>query len=165
MLACRLQVNDSFVAKHDAESGFELNRVALRPRTTFPCIIGNADDRTMKRLLLLAPAVALTAVTACLTACGSSGPTRDASIPLVYVSSQRAPADIANCLEGRLSRVRTSHAGIATQLAVGSDSNNSYFVTLTPTNTGSVIKVMHPANAPDDPPEPEMRFDIARCAT
>jgi hypothetical protein len=24
---------------------------------------------------------------------------------------------------------------------------------------------MHPANAPDDPPEPEMRFDIARCAT
>jgi hypothetical protein len=38
-------------------------------------------------------------------------------------------------------------------------------VTLTPSNTGSVIKVMHPANAPDDPPEPEMRFDIARCAT
>ena len=84
---------------------------------------------------------------------------------MVYVSSQRAPADIADCLEGRLSRVRMSHVGIATELAVGSDSNNSYFVTLTPINTGSVIKVMHPANAPDDPPEPEMRFDIARCAT
>jgi hypothetical protein len=24
---------------------------------------------------------------------------------------------------------------------------------------------MHPANAPDDPPEAEMRVDIARCAT
>jgi hypothetical protein len=145
---------------------FKLNRVTLRPRTMFSRMTGNADDRTMKRLLLPASAtVVITAVTACLTACGSSGPTRDASIPLVYVSSQRAPADIAGCLEQRLSRVRTSHAGIATQLAVGSDSNNSYFVTLTPTNTGSVIKVMHPANAPDDPPEPEMRFDIARCAT
>ncbi|MGF6935583.1 hypothetical protein OKW41_004745 [Paraburkholderia sp. UCT70] len=53
----------------------------------------------------------------------------------------------------------------AMELAVGSDSNNSYFVTLTPLNAGSVIKVMHPANAPDDPPEEEMRFDIARCAT
>jgi hypothetical protein len=166
MPACRLQANDGFVAKHDAESDVELNRVTLRPRTTFPRTTGNADDRTMKRLLLLAPsAVALAAVTACLSACGSSGPTRDASVPIVYVSSQRVPADIAECLEGRLSRVRTSHAGIATQLAVGSDSNHSYFVTLTPTNNGSVIKVMHPANAPDDPPEPEMRFDIARCAT
>jgi uncharacterized protein (DUF2062 family) len=140
----------------------ESNRVTLRPRTKFSRTTGNADDRTMKRLLLAPAAVAIAVA---LTACGSSGPTRDASIPLVYVSSQRAPADIAYCLEGRLSRVRTSRAGIATQLAVGTDSNNSYFVTLTPTNTGTVIKVMHPANAPDDPPEPEMRFDIARCAT
>jgi hypothetical protein len=117
----------------------------------------------MKRLLLLAPAVA---VTACLTACGSSsGPARDASIPIVYVSSSRAPADISDCLQEHLSRVRVSHVGAATELAVGSDSNTSYFITLTPTNTGSVIKVMHPANVPDDPPEPEMRVDIARCAT
>lgn len=90
---------------------------------------------------------------------------RDASQPIVYVSSQRAPADIADCLEGRLSRVRMSRFGSATELAVGSDSNHSYLVTLTPSNAGSIIKVMHPANAPDDPPEPEMRFDIARCAT
>ncbi|WP_144140180.1 sugar ABC transporter ATPase [Paraburkholderia sp. BCC1884] len=117
----------------------------------------------MKRLLLLTSAVA---VLASLAACGSSsGPARDASQPLVYVSSQRAPAYIADCLESRLSRVRLSRVGSATEIAVGSDSNNSYFVTLTPSNTGSVIKVMHPANAPDDPPEPEMRFDIARCAT
>ncbi|MFM0340868.1 sugar ABC transporter ATPase [Paraburkholderia fungorum] len=113
----------------------------------------------MKRLLLLAPAVLL-------AACGSSGgPARDASLPLMYFSSQRAPAYIADCLEGRLSRVRMSNVGSATELAVGSDSNNSYFVTLTPYNAGSVIKVMRPANAPEDPPEPEMRFDIARCAT
>ena len=55
--------------------------------------------------------------------------------------------------------------GGANGIAVGSDSNTSYFVALTPYNAGSVIKVMRPANAPDDPPEPEMRFDIARCAT
>ncbi|WP_341317965.1 sugar ABC transporter ATPase [Paraburkholderia sp. IMGN_8] len=113
----------------------------------------------MKKRLLLAPVVLL-------AACGSSGgPARDASQPMMYVSSQRAPADIAGCLQDRLSRVRMSRAGGATEIAVGSDSNNSYFVTLTPLNAGSVIKVMRPANAPDDPPEAEMRFDIARCAT
>lgn len=154
-----LRLNGGFVAKHD----LAFNRVALRPRPKFPCTIGDADDRIMKRLLLLAPAVA---VTAFLAACGSSsGPARDASQPMMYVSSQRAPADIADCLESKLSRVRMSHVGNATEIAVGSDSNNSYFVTLTPLNAGSVIKVMHPANAPDDPPESEMRFDIARCAT
>jgi hypothetical protein len=134
----------------------------LRSRLKFPRVTGNADDRTMKRLLLLTPAVA---VIASLAACGSSGPTRDASQPLLYVSSQRAPADIAECLQDRLSRVRVSHVGAATELSVGSDSNNSYFVTLTPLNGSTVIKVMRPANAPDDPPEPELRFDVARCAT
>ena len=156
--ATSLRLNGGFVAKH----GVAFNRVALRPRPKFPCTIGDADDRTMKRLLLLAPAAALTAF---LAACGSSGPTRDASQPMMYVSSQRAPAYIADCLESKLSRVRMSRVGDATEIAVGSDSNNSYFVTLTPYNAGSVIKVMHPANAPDDPPEPEMRVDIARCAT
>jgi hypothetical protein len=160
-LPCRnsLRLNGGFVAKHDVA----FKRVALRPRPKFPRPTGDADDRTMKRLFLLAPAAA---VTAFLAACGSSsGPARDASLPMMYVSSQRAPAYIADCLESRLSRVRMSRVGGATEIAVGSDSNNSYFVTLTPLNAGSVIKVMHPANAPDDPPEPEMRFDIARCAT
>ncbi|NYH25666.1 hypothetical protein [Paraburkholderia bryophila] len=143
-----------------------LHCVALRPRPKFPCLTGDADDRIMKRLFLLVPVVPVIVVTACLTACGSSsGPLRDASQPMMYVSSQRAPAYIADCLESHLSRVRMSNVGGATEIAVGSDSNNSYFVTLTPYNAGSVIKVMHPANAPDDPPEPEMRFDIARCAT
>ncbi len=83
----------------------------------------------------------------------------------MYVSSQRAPASIAACLKDRLPRVRASQVGSATELAVGSDSNNSYFITLTPQNAGSAIKVMRPANSPDDPPEEELRFDIARCAT
>jgi len=117
----------------------------------------------MKRLLLLAPAAAITAT---LAACGStSGPARDASQPMVYVSSSRTVASIATCLEDRLPRVRTSQAGATTELAVGADSNNSYFVTLTPLNGTTVIKVMRPTNAPDDPPESEMRFDIARCAS
>jgi hypothetical protein len=159
LAATSLRLNGSFVAKHD----IAFNRVALRPRPKFPCTTGDADDRTMKRLLLLAPAAA---VTAFLAACGSSsGPARDASLPMIYVSSQRSPADISDCLESKLSRVRMSRVGAATEIAVGPDSNNSYFVTLTPSNAGSVIKVMHPANAPDDPPEPEMRVDIARCAT
>ncbi|SDH97181.1 hypothetical protein SAMN05216466_115123 [Paraburkholderia phenazinium] len=84
---------------------------------------------------------------------------------MVFVTSARTTADITECLESRLSRVRASSVGGATELAVGSDSNTAYFVTLTPVNSGSQIKVMRPANAPDDPPEPEMRFDIARCAT
>lgn len=154
-----MQVKGGFVAKH---------RIALTAlcfaRTRFPQMSGDADDLTMKRIFLLAPAAVAIAT---LTACGSSnGPSaRDASQPMIYVSSQRAPAYIASCLESRLSRVRLSRVGSATEIAVGSDSNDSYFVTLTPSNAGSVIKVMHPANAPDDPPEPEMRFNIARCAT
>lgn len=120
---------------------------------------GNNDDPTMKKLCLLAPAALF------LAACGSSGPTRDASQPIVFVASLRTPSYVAECLESRLSRVSSSSVGGATELAVGSDSDTAYFVTLTPTSAGSVIKVMRPANAPDDPPEPEMRFDIARCAT
>lgn len=127
---------------------------------------GDADDLTMKRTFLLAPAVVAIAI-ATLAACGSSsGPAaRDASQPMIYVSSQRAPAYIAHCLESRLSRAHVSRVGSATEIAVGSSSNNSYFVTLTPSNAGSVIKVVRPVDAPDDPPEEEMRFDIARCVT
>lgn len=129
--------------------------MALFPRPT-----GSADDPIMKKFLLLLVPTAFT-----LAACGSSEPARDASQPLVFVTSQRTTSDITECLQSRLSRVRASSVGGASELAVGSDSNTSYFVTLTPAGAGTVIKVMRPANAPDDPPEPEMRFDIARCAT
>jgi len=142
------RLNGRFVAEHP-----------VPPVPLFPSLIGNIDDPIMKKLLLLAPAALA------LAACGSSGPTRDASQPLVFVTSQRTPSYIAECLQSRLSRVQASSVGGATELAVGSGSDTAYFVTLTPVSAGSVIKVMRPANAPDDPPEPEMRFDIARCAT
>jgi hypothetical protein len=142
------RLNGDFVAEH-----------LVPPVPLFPRVLGNTDDPIMKKLLLLAP------IALALGACGSSGPARDASQPMVFVTSQRTPSYITECLESRLSRVHASSVGGATELAVGSGSDTAYFVTLTPVSAGSVIKVMRPANAPDDPPEPEMRFDIARCAT
>jgi len=113
----------------------------------------------MKRLLLLLPV-------AVLAACSSSGsmPKTSSAGPLMYVSSQRSTADIASCLMSRLSRVETSGANGSTELTIGSSSHSSYFVTLTPSAHGSVIKVLRPDDSPEDPPEPELRFDIARCA-
>jgi len=101
-----------------------------------------------------------------LAACGSAPtPSTDASAnaPMVYLSSQRSPASIASCLEDRLSRVRASKDGRTTQLAVGSSSNASYFVTLTPSGRGSVVRVTHDPSVSSDPPEDVMRFHIARC--
>jgi len=83
---------------------------------------------------------------------------------MIYVSSPRSADYIASCLTGRLPRVQAERINGSTELTVGSGSHGSYFVTLTPSGRGSVIKVLHPADAADDPPEPEMRFDIARCA-
>ncbi|MEP9326939.1 sugar ABC transporter ATPase [Paraburkholderia phymatum] len=112
----------------------------------------------MKRLILLAPL-------AILAACGSSrGPESSASAePMVYASSARPASDIARCLDSRLSRVHVSRNNGVTDLTIGSSSNGSYFITLTPSGRGSVIKVVRGTG--DDPPEEEMRFAIARCAT
>jgi hypothetical protein len=81
----------------------------------------------MKRLILVAPL-------AVLAACGSSrGPESSASAePIVYASSARPAADIARCLDSRLSRVHVSKNNGATDLTIGSSSNGSYFITLTP---------------------------------
>jgi hypothetical protein len=116
----------------------------------------------MKKLLLLAP---LASVVALFSACGSShGPDAGAeSNAMVYVSSARAASDIAQCLDGRLSRVSTSRNNGVTTLTVGSASNGSYFIQLTPSGSGSVVKVMRGAGG--DPPEEELRFAIARCTT
>ncbi|TAL98506.1 MAG: sugar ABC transporter ATPase [Paraburkholderia sp.] len=113
----------------------------------------------MKRLLLLLPV-------AVLAACGSSGstPKTGSTGPMMYFSSHRSTADITSCLVSRLSRVKTSGANGSTELTVGSSSHSSYFVTLTPSGHGSVIKVLRPDDSQEDPPEPELRFDIARCA-
>jgi outer membrane lipopolysaccharide assembly protein LptE/RlpB len=112
----------------------------------------------MKRLLLLTPL-------ALLAACGSShGPeTGAAGEPMVYVSSARATSDIARCLDSRLSRVHVAKGSNSTQLTIGSSSNASYVVTLTPSGRGSVVKVVRGAS--EDPPEEELRFAIARCTT
>lgn len=127
----------------------------LRPRSQQHA---DADDTTMKRLILLAPI-------AILAACGSShGPGASASSePMVYASSARPASEIARCLDSRLSRVHVSKNNGVTDLTVGSSSNGSYFITLTPSSGGSVIKVMRGTG--DDPPEEEMRFAIARCTT
>jgi hypothetical protein len=83
---------------------------------------------------------------------------------MIYASSPRSAADIASCLSARLPHVHSARVNGATELTVGSSSHSSYFVTLTPSGHGSVIKVLHPEGSPEDPPEPEMRFDVARCA-
>lgn len=82
---------------------------------------------------------------------------------MIYASSARSPQSIASCLEDRLPRVEESTNGNATELSVGSESNASYLVTLTPSGYGSVIRVTHGASSSNDPPEPELRFDVARC--
>jgi hypothetical protein len=112
----------------------------------------------MKKLILLAPL-------AFVAACGSSrGPESGAgSDTMVYVSSARAASDIASCLDSRLSRVHASKNNGSTELTVGSSSHGSYFITLTPSGRGSVVKVVRGAS--EDPPEEELRFAIARCTT
>ncbi|GAB7522005.1 sugar ABC transporter ATPase [Paraburkholderia sp. 2C] len=111
----------------------------------------------MKKLLLLAPL-------AFVAACGSSrGPEGAGSGTMVYVSSARQTSDIARCLDSRLSRVHTSKNNGSTELTVGSSSNGSYFITLTPSRGGSVVKVTRGTS--DDPPEEELRYAIARCTT
>ncbi|MCA8301857.1 sugar ABC transporter ATPase [Burkholderia seminalis] len=109
----------------------------------------------MKRFLLLLPA-------ALLAACGSAPSSDSASsraAPMIYVSSQRPAYAIANCLDSRLSGTEQSQHNGVTDIAVGS---NSYFVTLTPSGNGSVVKVVRGSG--NEPAEEAMRFAIARCA-
>ncbi|WP_233272764.1 sugar ABC transporter ATPase [Paraburkholderia acidisoli] len=84
---------------------------------------------------------------------------------MIYASSARTASSVASCLEDRLSRVRTARDGNTTRMSVGSSSNASYFVTLTPSGSGSVIRVVHGTAESSDPPEEEMRFAVARCTT
>ncbi|WJF89255.1 sugar ABC transporter ATPase [Paraburkholderia bonniea] len=105
-----------------------------------------------------------------LSACGSPGPAAradSAAKPMMHISSARSPAAIVNCLTSRLARAQSANTGSTTEITVGANSNPAYWVTLTPAGSGygAVVKVLHPANAPEDPPEPEMRFNIARCTT
>ncbi|WP_010089581.1 hypothetical protein [Burkholderia ubonensis] len=113
----------------------------------------------MKRFLLLLPAVAVLAACGSAPTSDSSGSTASGAGAMIYVSSQRPADAIANCLDSRLSDVQRSHHGGVTDITVGS---RSYFVTLTPSGSGSVIKVVR--GTASEPPEEAMRFAIARCA-
>jgi hypothetical protein len=118
--------------------------------------------KTLTQRLLAAAPLALVA------ACGStppSGSTAANGEPMIYASSARSASSVASCLEDRLPHVHASRDGNTTELSVGSRSDASYFVTLTPNGPGSVIRVMHGASDSNDPPEEELRFDVARCAT
>ncbi|TDG06199.1 sugar ABC transporter ATPase [Paraburkholderia guartelaensis] len=117
--------------------------------------------KSLTQRLLAATPLALIA------ACGSTPPSGTASNgePMIYASSARSASSIASCLEERLPRVHTSRDGNTTEMSVGSRSDASYFVTLTPNGHGSVIRVTHGASASNDPPEEELRFDVARCTT
>ncbi|CAB3752229.1 sugar ABC transporter ATPase [Burkholderia sp. MSh2] len=111
----------------------------------------------MKRFLLLLPAALLAACGSAPSSDPSSASTGDA--PMIFVSSQRPAYAIAECLDGRLSGTEQSQHNGVTDIAVGS---NSYFVTLTPSGNGSVIKVVRGSG--NEPAEEAMRFAIARCA-
>jgi hypothetical protein len=108
---------------------------------------------------LLAAVFAAVALTACSS---TSAPELRASSPLIYVSSRRAPSEVFSCLEDRLPSVSTSKSGNASELVVGP---NAWLVTLTPSHYGSTVKVQKSDRDYGGLPEPEMRFDIARCTT
>ncbi|POR52177.1 hypothetical protein B0G62_105145 [Paraburkholderia eburnea] len=129
-------------------------RIASRSASVTPLM------NTLTQRLIAALPLALIA------ACGSS-PSSTASNgeTMIYASSARSPSSIASCLEDRLSSVHEARNGNAMELSVGSRSEASYFVTLTPNGYGSVIRVTHGASSSDDPPEAELRFDVARCTT
>ncbi|MEJ0002918.1 MAG: hypothetical protein WDN30_04000 [Pararobbsia sp.] len=117
----------------------------------------------MKNLLLFAvPA------TASLVACSSapSGPGVHAAAPMIYVQSARQPDDISACLQEKVFSMHEASAGSSTELSIGPRASRiDWLITLTPSGDGSIVKVQHSADASDDLPEPELRFDIARCTT
>lgn len=122
----------------------------------------------MKTLLLPASAAAagvLSLLGACsspgLPAPGSANAAHVGEAPMIYVQSARQPADITRCLQDRASNLRSATLGNATQLGDGHD----WLITLTPSRGGSIVAVQKAVNASDSIPEPEMRFDIARCTT
>jgi hypothetical protein len=117
----------------------------------------------MNTPLLVAAAPVALAIAAC-----SSPNVQEvrSSAPVVYVQSLRAPDDISSCLRNRLGGLRANLVGGTTELTIGNGSENyAWLITLTPTDAGSVVKVQKSAGDSDSVPEPEMRFDIARCTT
>ncbi|SAK75141.1 sugar ABC transporter ATPase [Caballeronia fortuita] len=106
---------------------------------------------------------AVVAGVATLAACGStSDPELRASKPVIHVSSARAASDISSCLQRMIPSAQARRDQGSTELLVGS---NAWLVTLTPSAYGSIVKVQQSSNDDGGVPEPELRFDIARCTT
>ncbi|KDR36416.1 hypothetical protein [Caballeronia grimmiae] len=113
---------------------------------------------TLHRLILV---TAFASAAGALAACGStSGPELRAAKPMIYVSSARAASDISDCLQRRLPSTQVIRDQGSTELIVGS---NAWLVTLTPSGYGSTVKVQQSASDDGGVPEPQMRFDVARC--
>jgi hypothetical protein len=117
----------------------------------------------MNKLLLLSALPAVLAIAAC-----SSPNVQDvrSSEPVVFVQSQRAPSYISSCLQSRIDGLRMSAGNGSTELTVGHGAENyAWLITLMPSGYGSVVKVQKSPGDDGSVPEPEMRFDIARCTT
>jgi hypothetical protein len=106
----------------------------------------------MKKVLL--PAVMVLAACSSASGPGMSGPEVRASEPLIYIRSARQPDDITACLHEKVFSVRETRVGSV-----------DWLITLTPSGNGSIVMVQKSVDASDDIPEPELRFDIARCTT
>ncbi|TKC91554.1 hypothetical protein FAZ69_03640 [Trinickia terrae] len=113
--------------------------------------------------LLLAAVPATLAIAAC-----SSPNVQEvhSSEPMVFVQSARAPGYISSCLQSRIDGLRMSTGTGSTELTVGHGADNyAWLITLIPSGNGSVVKVQKSPGDDGSVPEPEMRFDIARCTT
>lgn len=123
----------------------------------------------------LHPALTYALLAACLTAAGGcAGPspgTRAAAqggngnTPLIYLASRQSPGALERCLLNRVPQERAAHAG-ATTLFVGPEREDAdWIVTLQDNGAGTNLSVYAPRNGDSGvPEEPELRFDIARCA-
>jgi hypothetical protein len=109
-------------------------------------------------------AVLYSAAVVTLAGCGSttSGPELRASKPVIHVSSARAASDISSCLQRMIPSARIVRDQGNTEVMVGS---NAWLVTLTPSAYGSIVKVQQSSADDGGVPEPELRFDVARCTT
>jgi hypothetical protein len=140
-------------------------RICIRAQTALFCagvygLLGSfmvgSSSMSLSRVTVVAAAFLL-------AACSSaSGPELRASKPVIHVSSARTASDISSCLERMLPSVQTTRNSGSTELLVGP---NAWLVTLTPSGYGSIVKVQKSEGDYGGLPEPELRFDIARCTT
>lgn len=144
--------------------------LSLPPRAVYALLVHRFYGRLLHMpfhrvtpFALLASSSASLFAALALAGCSSaSGPELRASSPVIYVSSHRSSSDVLSCLEDKLPSLSTSKTGGVSELLVGP---NAWLVTLTPSQYGSTVKVQKSEGEYGGLPEPEMRFNIARCTT